>query len=186
MSALLFAVLLAPPVQAGDLVFHTSRSTQSRAIQLATGSPYSHMGLVLERDGELVVLEASATVRFTPLETWKRRGEPESFAVRRLRRPLDAAALARVEAAANPLLGKPYDAAFDWSDERMYCSELVWKVLERALGIRVGALKKLGAFDLDQPLVKKTLRARYGEGIPRDAPVIAPSDMYASPALREP
>lgn len=28
----------------GDLIFHTSRSNQSRAIQIATNSKYSHMG----------------------------------------------------------------------------------------------------------------------------------------------
>jgi hypothetical protein len=30
----------------GDIIFHTSRSAQSVAIQLATQSRYSHMGIV--------------------------------------------------------------------------------------------------------------------------------------------
>lgn len=34
----------------GDIIFHTSRSAQSDAIQRATKSPYSHVGLVLYRD----------------------------------------------------------------------------------------------------------------------------------------
>ncbi len=42
----------------GDIVFQVSRSNQSRAIQLVTGSPYSHMGIVYLRDGEPVVFEA--------------------------------------------------------------------------------------------------------------------------------
>ena len=35
-----------PPLQSGDLVFQTSRSRQSAAIQAATHSPLSHVGLV--------------------------------------------------------------------------------------------------------------------------------------------
>ncbi len=35
-------------------------------------------------------------------------------------------------------LGKPYDLAFSWSDDRQYCSEVVWKVYQNAPGMRVG------------------------------------------------
>src|SRR5262249_21128739 len=68
--ASLGAAVAAPDVRPGDIVFQTSKSNQSRAIQLATRSPYSHMGLILLRDGKPFVLEAIATVRFTPLGEW--------------------------------------------------------------------------------------------------------------------
>ncbi len=182
---LLLVALLAPAqAQPGDLVFQTSRSAQSRAIQLATGSKYSHMGLVLMHDGALQVLEAGATVRFTPLASWIARGLPSTFVVRRLRQPLDAAALARVEAAAKPLLGLPYDRHFGWSDERMYCSELVWKILKRALEVEVGALERLGDFDLSDAEVRRHLKARYGDAVPTAEPVISPAAMFGSPLLR--
>lgn len=42
----------------GDIVFHTSRSAQSLAIQKATESPYSHMGIVYVEDGRALVFEA--------------------------------------------------------------------------------------------------------------------------------
>jgi hypothetical protein len=35
----------------GDIIFHTSRSAQSAGIQRATHSRYSHVGLVLYREG---------------------------------------------------------------------------------------------------------------------------------------
>ena len=54
----------------GDIVFHTSRSAQSQAIQLATKSPYSHMGIVYLRDGKPFVLEAVQPVKLTPLDEW--------------------------------------------------------------------------------------------------------------------
>ena len=40
--------------RSGDIIFHTSRSAQSVAIQKATGSPYSHMGIVYVNAGKAV------------------------------------------------------------------------------------------------------------------------------------
>ena len=40
--------------QNGDIIFQTSQSAQSKAIQLATNSRYSHVGIILEIDGELI------------------------------------------------------------------------------------------------------------------------------------
>ena len=45
--------------QQGDIIFHTSRTSQSLAIQKATGSVYSHMGIILLRDGKPYVYEAA-------------------------------------------------------------------------------------------------------------------------------
>jgi hypothetical protein len=69
----------------GDIVFHTSRSSQSKAIQEATHSPYSHMGIVYVRGGEAFVFEAIEPVGLTPLNDWIARGEREAFVVKRLR-----------------------------------------------------------------------------------------------------
>jgi hypothetical protein len=69
-STFSLAVLLAgcvsqasPLVHDGDIVFQTSRSTQSAAIQKATHSQYSHMGLVLYRNGQPYVVEAIGPVK---------------------------------------------------------------------------------------------------------------------------
>ena len=63
----------------GDIVFHTSRSSQSLAIQLATRSPYSHMGIVCMRGAEALVFEAVQPVKLTPLATWIELGEDARF-----------------------------------------------------------------------------------------------------------
>ena len=110
------------PVHAGDLIFQTSRSAQSVAIQHATGSPYSHMGLILFREGQPYVLEASATVRSTPLASWVMRGEQHHFVVKRLLnadRILTPAAMDQVELVAASFVGHPYDLTLEWSDERI-------------------------------------------------------------------
>ena len=84
--AVSLAVPAAAPLRDGDLVFQTSRSGQSLAVQRATHSRWSHMGVVLMRDGQPFVFEAAATVRYTPLGRWAARGEGGGYAVRRLGR----------------------------------------------------------------------------------------------------
>ncbi|WP_219905153.1 YiiX family permuted papain-like enzyme [Pseudothauera lacus] len=170
----------------GDIIFHTSRSAQSLAVQKATASPYSHMGMVFIRDGQALVLEAVEPVKFTPLADWVRRGEGGRFVVRRLvdaGQVLTAAALQRLLAEGEALLGRPYDLYFEWSDERVYCSELVWKVYQRALGIEIGALQTISEFDLSHPAVQAKIRERWPGQPPADEQVISPAAMFASDRL---
>lgn len=173
----------APAVVDGDVVFQTSRSAQSAAIQKATGSRYSHMGVVLTRNGRAFVFEAERTVRYTPLQAWLARGEGGHYVVKRPRAPLSAAQAGRLRRSAKAFEGKPYDAAFEWSDRRLYCSELVWKLFDRALGVQLGERQKLGDFALDDPLVRAKLRERYGKAVPLQETVISPQAMFASPLL---
>jgi hypothetical protein len=108
----------------GDLIFHTSLSAQSQAIQLATHSPYSHCGLLYKTNGEWQVFEAVQPVKLTPLARWVARGQGQHFVVKRLRdasTALTPAALGRLRAAGQPMLGHSYDLAFEWSDARIYC-----------------------------------------------------------------
>ena len=145
----------------GDIIFQTSTSPQSLAIRLATRSKFNHMGLIFFRRGKPFVLEAIGTVRYTPLHAWIKRGIPSSYQVMRLKnatRRLNVNALRRLRHHAERMLGKKYDPAFHWSDRRMYCSELVWKAYYRALHIKLGALKPLRSFNINNPLVAFKLR----------------------------
>jgi hypothetical protein len=173
----------APALQDGDLIFHTSRSTQSVAIQRATRSPFSHVGIVFIRDGRPFVFEAIATVRFTPLDRWIARGEGGRYVVRRLRQPLTVAQAQRLRSSAARYAGKPYDLYFEWSDERIYCSELVWKMYRHALGIELGQRQKLREFNLSDRVVQAKMRERYGSHVPMNEPVISPAAQYDSPLL---
>ncbi|HEX5162612.1 MAG TPA: YiiX family permuted papain-like enzyme [Steroidobacteraceae bacterium] len=167
----------------GDIIFHTSKSTQSAAIQRATNSPYSHVGVVFFRDGKPYVFEAIATVRYTPLAQWIARGDGGRYVVRRLKQAPTAEQAAKLRRAALAFEGKPYDLYFEWSDDRIYCSELVWKLYDQALGVKLGELQKLHEFDLTDPAVKAKLRERYGSRVPLDEPVISPGAQFASPLL---
>lgn len=190
MGLLLFGCLLltnsahaAPALRDGDIIFHTSRSAQSAAIQRATHSQYSHVGIILHRGGEPFVFEAIATVRYTRLSEWITRGDGGRYVVKRLARQLTPEQAAQLRVVARQFEGKPYDLYFEWSDERIYCSELVWKMYQQALGVQLGALQKLREFDLSDPVVKAKMRERYGSRVPLDEPVISPGAQFASPLL---
>jgi hypothetical protein len=175
-----------PEVRDGDLIFQTSRSSQSLAIQRATGSPYSHMGLILYRDGKPFVFEAISTVQFTALDRWIARGTGGRFVVKRLQdasKALTPAAMEKLRRAARKFEGRAYDLAFDWSDSRIYCSELVWKAYDRALGIQIGSLQRVRDFNLSDPVVRAKMRERYGSEVPLNAPVISPVAMFRSGLL---
>lgn len=177
------AAAQAPATRDGDLIFQTSRSAQSLAIQRATGSRYSHMGVIVHRGGQPYVFEAIGPTVYTPLPRWIARGEGGHYVLKRLRAPLSAPQQAKLRAQAQALNGRPYDLTFEWSDRKLYCSEVAWKMYDRALGIRIGALQQLGSFKLDDPAVKAKLRERYGARVPLNEPVISPVAMYDSPLL---
>lgn len=173
-----------PEVKEGDLIFQTSQSTQSVAIQRATRSPYSHTGIILMHKGKPHVFEAEATVRYTPLAQWIAHGSGGRYVVRRLKDAdarMTPAAIQNLHAAAASFQGRPYDAAFAWSDERIYCSELVWKIYDKALHLRIGRLQRMKEFKLDDPLVRDALRERYGEHIPLEEIVVSPQAVFDSP-----
>jgi hypothetical protein len=172
--------------KSGDIIFQTSRSAQSVAIQRATGSPYSHMGIVYVEAGQPFVFEAVETVKSTPLERWIARGEGRSYVVKRLKdaeKMQTAEFLEGMRREAAQFKGKPYDLYFGWSDERLYCSELSWKIYKRALDIELGALERLSDFDLSDPEVRKKVRERWGDSPPLDERVISPVTIFESDLL---
>jgi hypothetical protein len=130
-----------------------------------------------------MVYEAVGPVKFTPVDSWIERNAKRHFVVKRLKNAdsvLTSRNLAKLESVALTFKGKPYDLAFNWSDDEMYCSELVWKTFHRALNIDIGKLRKMKEFDLSSPEVRKILAERYPDGVPLEETVISPQDMFQS------
>ena len=170
----------------GDLIFQTSRSRQSKAIQLATNSQYSHCGIVFKEGNSFYVFEAVQPVKRTPLAEWIARGEKGEFVVKRLKnaeQTLTPDVIQKMKEIGKGFYGKNYDSAFEWSDEKIYCSELIWKIYKRATGIEIGNLEKLGDFDLSSKVVKQKIKERYGEKIPLEELVISPASLFESDKL---
>lgn len=173
-------------IQNGDIIFHTSKSEQSEAIQLATKSEYSHCGLIYKKENEFFVAEAIQPVRLTPLDEWIDRGKNRHYVVKRLKNAdqiLTPDILNKMRMEGEKFIGKNYDFNFNWDDDNIYCSELVWKIYKRATGIEIGKLEKLGDFDLTNKSVNKILEKRYGKNIPINEIVISPASIFNSKLL---
>lgn len=169
--------------QTGDIIFQTSKSAQSKVIQKATHSPYSHMGMIVNRNGQFWVLEAIQPVKYTPLQQWVDRGVNKHYVVKRYQTALTAIQQTKLVKNAEGYLNKPYDIYFVWSDDAIYCSEIVWKAYKNALGIELAPLDQLKSFDLTDPSVKALMKQRYGKTIPLQEKVIAPSALFNSKKL---
>lgn len=168
-------------LQDGDLIFQTSDAGQSKAVKLATRSIYSHCGIVYKQGGKYVVFEAVQPVRTIPLEQWIAQGDRNFYVVKRLKnahKVLTPEVLQKMKKVGEGFSGKNYDLTFEWSDDRIYCSELIWKVYQRGAGVEIGKLQKLREFDLSSPLVKKTMKERYGKNVPLDETVISPASIF--------
>ncbi|MCS4225522.1 YiiX family permuted papain-like enzyme [Sphingobacterium sp. BIGb0165] len=175
-----------PQLKDGDMIFQSSVSPQCKAVQLATGSPYSHCGLIFHEDGKPYVLEAVQPVTVTSLTDWIARGKNKHYVIKRLKeadKVLSEEVLAKMKGIGEGFLGKNYDATFEWSDNRIYCSELIWKIYQRGAGIEVGKLEKLKNFDLSSAEVKSKLKERYGNQIPLEETVISPASIFNSELL---
>lgn len=184
--AILLTITDAKSLQDGDIIFQTSLSSQSQAIQLVTKSKYSHMGIIFHKKGEPYVFEAVQPVKSTLLKEWIARGENQQYVVKRLKNSeqvLTPQNKLKMQKIAQSFLGKPYDLTFEWNDQKMYCSEIVWKIYQRATGIEIGTLEHLGDFDLSHPIVQQKIKERYGKNIPMNETVISPQSMFESPLL---
>lgn len=138
------------------------------------------------KNGKPFVFEAIGPVKFTPLRDWVARGKGMHYVVKRLgnaQEVMTQEAIDRMLAVGELFEDKPYDPYFEWSNDRMYCSELVWKIYKRALNIEIGKLQTMAEFDLSDPLVQKEIRARFGDSVPKDETVISPAAIFASKLL---
>jgi hypothetical protein len=172
----------------GDIIFQTSRSGQSQAIQLATHSRYSHCGVVFLKAGKPYVFEASTKVKPSPFKRFVNKGDGKKFVIKRLKNAdslLTEDNRKKLEAEGRKFHGLPYDSFFGWGDDRIYCSELVYKIYRNALGIEIGKTVRLRDFDLSHPSVKAKLEERYHGNIPMDEIVISPAAQFEDPNLIE-
>jgi uncharacterized protein YycO len=175
-----------PSLKSGDIIFQSSQSGQANAVQLATHSVYSHCGIIFIDKGAIMVYEAVQPVKTTPFKAWIKHGKDEKYVVRRLKNAstvLTPAIIAKMKKVGDSFLDKNYDICFGWSDSKIYCSELVWKIYKNGADIEVGKLQKLKDFDLSNKLVKETLKERYGDHIPLEETVISPQNIFKSELL---
>ncbi|MDX1957588.1 MAG: YiiX/YebB-like N1pC/P60 family cysteine hydrolase [Leptospiraceae bacterium] len=168
----------------GDIIFQQTNSSQARALRIATGSSYTHVGIVFKFENEWKVIHANGPVQKTNLKKFISSGINGKYKVLRLKDEsvLDAEKISELKKMSESFLGKPYDFKFEFSDEKQYCSEFVWKVYERTLGIKLSKPKLLEEYNTKNLFVKFMVWKR---GISKTEKMIAPSDLEQSSYLKQ-
>lgn len=133
-------------VRAADLLFRRGRGLLTQAVlAVESSSAYSHVGVVVVRPAGLFVVHSvpdeppgdPGSVRAEPLETFTAPERAEALGLYRVQKlagdtPRRVAALA--EGAA--LRRLPFDPDFDLaSQDRVYCTEFVWRIFRDAGGL---------------------------------------------------
>lgn len=172
-------------VKDGDIIFIQNPSGQGKAIQLATKSKYTHVGVIFFENGKPMVYHAVQPVSVNSLEEFKDMSSDGKFEIKRLKDQtvLSKDAVAGMLKEAKSLIGINYDIYFAWDDKELYCSEFVWKIFKKFTKLEIGALRPLKDFNLEAPQVKEIMKRRYGNKIPYDEKMISPGDMYESVLL---
>ena len=156
-------------LQEGDIVFIESQSSQSPYIKAGTMSKWTHCGVIVNTSEGMKVLEASKTVRLTPVVKFIGAAKNDNWCIKsprqKLTKPINY----------HKYLGQPYDLEFKFDNGKMYCSELVWLVYKDQ-GIELCKPRKVSSFMMTRiPKVKKLMNKR---NISMNQEAVAPVDIY--------
>ena len=181
-SILINQFVWAQKFQDGDIIFQASRSEQSKVIEQATNSPYSHCGIIFYDNGNPYVYEAVQPVGKRKLNDWVSSGVDGAYKVMRLKdiTLLTIENIKKMKTFATSQFGKNYDIYFSWNENEWYCSELVWKTYMIVLSVELAQPKELREFNIDLPIVRKTMAKRYGNDIPYNEKMISPGQLFDS------
>lgn len=150
-----------PPLKNGDLVFQTVDTSQTLAILLASGTLYSHVGIIkIAADGEVRVVEAADHVREVGLNEWISQGILHRIAVRRLP-DLDEKKAELIVKNAGTYYGRPYDFHFTLDKDKIYCSELVYHAFNEVLADKIGKVEHIKDLFVDNPLARTLIEKRW-------------------------
>lgn len=168
----------------GDFIFQSlPKNDLVDAIEGASQSLYSHVGMVIRINDNWFVRESFGSVHDTALSTWIARGRSNhGFDVFRLKPDLQRLVPAFVKAS-DAFLGRPYDDKYTMDDATIYCSELLYKAMLNASGIHLGKLQKLG--DLNWQPYSKAIEKYEGGKPPLERQMITPRSLSEAAELRQ-
>ncbi|MBZ0166344.1 MAG: hypothetical protein K8I00_06010, partial [Candidatus Omnitrophica bacterium] len=161
----------------GDFIFQDIHGKLFRVIEGVSGSRLTHCGIIVKKGGELYVLEAIGPVMLTPLNNWIHRGIGSKFKIVRLKEAYQRH-IPDIIRAAYRYLDRPYDIQYEWDDEKIYCSELIFKAVDDATGIKLADLKRLG--DMNWQPHTAFIRSISGGELPLDRKIMTPGDLALS------
>ena len=123
------------------------------------------------------MLETLKTLVLTPLDKFIARGEDGKYWIKRSSKE-------NIKIKYAKYLGKPYDLAFKFDNGRFYCSELVYDIYQKQLGIQLAEPRQvkdyLILFTDRLPKLKRAMKRRC---ISKEQYAIAPVDIFNSDYL---
>lgn len=156
----------------GDIIFQTSKSSQSKFIAYATNSINTHCGIIVYQNDRPYVLEASNVVKLTPLNNFINKGALGArYSVYRY---TDKPIKIRYK----KYMGISYDSQFSLTNKKFYCSELVWVIYKEQFGVELCKPRPLSSYNTLG--LGKIMKRR---GISSKSLFVAPSDLAASKKL---
>lgn len=133
-------------LEPGDIILRRGHGLMSDMIASVLTEQYdvTHCGIIAEHKGELWVIHSVSSsaseadgMQAHRLQEFVRQSKPGTVIVSRLRTGADRGRIAR-HAKAYLRRRVPFDHAFDLDDStRIYCSELVWRILRDDYGVDV-------------------------------------------------
>lgn len=142
--------------QRGDLIFQETTGPEAEMLKRATGSRYTHVGILRVTGGGPVVIEATQDggVYENTLDVFLDRGVGRDYAIYRIKglEPPEGWYHPLVLAASS-YFGLPYDPSYGADTDAIYGSELVY-LSALSSGIDLGAPERLGYLDVDNEAVR--------------------------------
>ena len=151
-------------LQTGDLIFQYTNTRVARVTEAITKSPITHVGIVIVENKKVRVLEASSKVKYTSLKSFLLKSKNGWVAVRKPAKELTEKQMESLRLEAKKWIGKPYDSQFSWGDDKIYCTELVYKMYEN-IGLKISALEKVSVIledNEDNVMLNKYIKKVYG------------------------
>lgn len=176
-----------PPVFEGDIIMQNYKAKGAVLSHDLMGGKYNHVGIIFQRpkDGMLVVLDLTDSVRLTELTAYVDRADSGHVCILRIKesnKTLTEEKVTALRDAAKQYRGKPADPMLNWDDSRMYSSELVWKVYNNAMMLKLCPLRTVADFKI--PAAKeKEVETEYGGDISSRDEAVSPDDIYNSKKL---
>jgi len=130
---------------------------------------------VVKQGNRLQILEAIGPVKFTPIKEWIGQGYNSQYTQMRLQ-PVLLSAIQPAIREAKKLLGAPYDLQYQLDEEKIYCSELIYKAFKRGASLELGKIEQLK--DLNWVPHTPFIIYLAGGSLPLKRKMVTPESMF--------
>jgi hypothetical protein len=122
-------------LRTGDVILLDMDCWSCSLIEDETAGPYSHSGVILEINGKIYVGQALSEVYLLDLKTFLAYTKKKALHLR----PKNINEYDRLRLVSdykNKFAGIIFDHAYEWGDDKLYCSEFIYKLLDGVLDFK--------------------------------------------------